>query len=532
MKLLIVEDEERTRELLRQYIAWPDIGVHEVETARNGKLALQTTERWSPDIVLCDVRMPKMDGIELAAQLRASGSECKIIFLSGYSDKEYLKSALHLKATAYLEKPINLDEVRRTVAEAVRIHAKESRKAQEDRQLLDSIDHTMPYLRQEWVRHLIASGVMPEQSPDTLSRNAQLPMRGPYTVLCATFHGSSPNQPEDPATMQDRLLFQCNDNAFLQDRGALCGFDREHRLVAVLPGAYGSAYTQNRQIIELLLTEWRSMAGPACRIMLSVGEPAAELASIPHSYATACEAGCLQFYSDGRRPIFADRLGDHQPLAVDWEIIRELRDSLRRGDIPQAAQVIRACKEQAMAHRDLDLSRVKGVFSQLRLSMLEIAVEQGLTAHSIHNDAVHSTWQEMDRIPLLDELESCLLACLQPFADRHSQMDGMSSKLREIVRYIHAHYHEKGFSIQRIAAHVQLSETYLCAIFKKQQGRTLKDYITELRMTKGKELLLNKNIKLFEVAIQLGFTDPNYFATAFKRCTGMTPSEYRDKVAP
>lgn len=119
MRLLIVEDEERTREMLCKHIAWGELGINELETARNGMIALERFQSFRPDIVLCDIRMPKMDGIEFAQQLRKIDVSCKLLFLSGFSDKEYLMSAIRLNALDFIEKPINLDKVREAVREAV-----------------------------------------------------------------------------------------------------------------------------------------------------------------------------------------------------------------------------------------------------------------------------------------------------------------------------------------------------------------------------------------------------------------------------
>jgi two-component system response regulator YesN len=109
--------------------------------------------------------------------------------------------------------------------------------------------------------------------------------------------------------------------------------------------------------------------------------------------------------------------------------------------------------------------------------------------------------------------------------------EGTSGKMREILQYIHKHFHEKGFTIFDIADHVALSETYLCSFFKKQRGGTVKEYITSLRGAKAKELLLDKEMKLYEVAERLGFADANYFTTFFKKYEGCTPTEYREKMA-
>jgi YesN/AraC family two-component response regulator len=119
MNLLIVDDERMTRESLAEHIDWESLGFDTVQTAANGLVALEICAVTTPDIILCDIMMPKMDGIAFCKKLRDDGVECGIIFLSGYPDKENLKKALRIQALDFLEKPLKIDEVIETVKQAI-----------------------------------------------------------------------------------------------------------------------------------------------------------------------------------------------------------------------------------------------------------------------------------------------------------------------------------------------------------------------------------------------------------------------------
>ena len=120
MKLLIADDEKLTREGLKNGIAWEELGIDEIRLAHDGRDALRIAETFLPDIVLTDVRMPHMDGIEMAKALKERFPELSVIFMSGYSDREYLKAAIRLRAVSYVEKPIHLNEVSAAVAAAAK----------------------------------------------------------------------------------------------------------------------------------------------------------------------------------------------------------------------------------------------------------------------------------------------------------------------------------------------------------------------------------------------------------------------------
>ncbi|MCR5278942.1 MAG: response regulator [Lachnospiraceae bacterium] len=112
LKLLIVDDEKMTRDTLFSGIEWESLNITEVKTAKNGLDALAVCEDFTPDICLCDIKMPKMNGIQLGFCLKDRFPQCKTVYLSGYCDKDDLKSAIELGAVSYIEKPISLSEVR------------------------------------------------------------------------------------------------------------------------------------------------------------------------------------------------------------------------------------------------------------------------------------------------------------------------------------------------------------------------------------------------------------------------------------
>ncbi|RUS45645.1 helix-turn-helix domain-containing protein [Cohnella sp. AR92] len=531
MKLLIVDDEVRTRELLSGFIPWEELEIDEVKTARNGIAALELAREWIPDVVLCDVRMPKMNGIEFATHYRELAPASQIIFLSGFSDKEYLKSAINLKALTYIEKPINLEEVREAVASAVKLVQEDRKKRAEEQRLQAGFDSSLPFLRQEMVRKLITVPDSPHVLPALQSRETfLLPQEGPYTTLCAALFWNDSELPDDPTSVQERLLLQLNADPLLLSRKGLCGFDSFNWLVLIVPGAYGSSYREGREAIDQLIDRVRELAGSKIQIPFGIGVAAKNLEDLPQAYKSAFQAGQMQYYTNGQVPIFAETLSPTAALDIDWEANRRLREHLKRGELQEARSIIQNWTLHAYRHPDSDLMRLINTYFQYLLTIMDAAAQEGITEQS--GDAERRyIWREIHRRPNLKALEEYVLSFLEPFSDLRQGGEESTGKLREIVRYIHAHFPEKGFTIRSIADNVGLSETYLCSYFKKQRGTTIKEYITEVRLERAKELLREKELKLFEVAVRLGFADANYFTTFFKRASGMTPTEYREKMA-
>jgi two-component system response regulator YesN len=129
MNLLLVDDEWITREGIIEKLPWDSLGVDKIEQADDGIHAMEAAERLKPDILLTDVRMPRMNGTELAYKIRERYPNCYIIFMSGYTDKEYMKAAINVSATAYVEKPIDLEELHSAIEKAVFLSGEEKKLA-------------------------------------------------------------------------------------------------------------------------------------------------------------------------------------------------------------------------------------------------------------------------------------------------------------------------------------------------------------------------------------------------------------------
>jgi two-component system response regulator YesN len=260
---------------------------------------------------------------------------------------------------------------------------------------------------------------------------------------------------------------------------------------------------------------------------MGIGTPVSSRVGIPESYRLAYQACAYQYYGSGAKPIFSDALRNHAPVVMNWEEVRLLRDHLRVGQVDDAKRIVTEWTAYVRRQMDLDIMRLKDTYFQLLAAAMETAVQLGLAEISEDTERRYM-WKEIDRIPSLDALEQYVLSFLDSLAK--SDEEAGSGKVREITRYIHAHFHERGFTIRAIADHVQLSETYLCACFKKHHKQTIKEYIMDTRIDKAKELLSDPKVKIIEVAMRVGISDSNYFTIFFKRKAGCTPSEYRERV--
>lgn len=528
MKLLIVDDEIRTREFLHYRINWESLGINSVESVKNGALALDIVGEFLPDIILCDIRMPKMDGIEFAKRLRMLDSDAKLIFLSGFSDKEYLFSAIQLQAFQFIEKPIKPERIKEVVGEAVHARQAEVNKKKEELQLQASFDENLPILRREMVRKLVTEPSSQHVLPALVNRATfLLPSEGAFTVIVAPLFWRVSDISKEVRIVQEEILSGLSQSDEMLEWLSIAGFDTQNWLVIIMPGQYEAAYTMGRSRLEQLKRVLKRILGPDIQFHMGIGHTAADLLHIPYAYQSAINAGNLQFYKEYGEIAFPPEAKTNEALDIDWEEHKLFRESVRRGDVEQANKILQALTERARLTKDLEIMRVKDVYFQFLLILLEIALQQGLI-DTEENGQNRYIWKEIDIIPDLNRLHLYVQSFLTLFNREEGTVGG--AKMREVMKFIHTNFQEKGFGIQMIADHVGLSETYLCSFFKKQTGQTVKEYMTSVRVEKAKELLCDHNSKLYTIAQEVGFSDPNYFTTFFKKYVGCTPTEYRERM--
>lgn len=530
IKLLIVEDEERTRQILTNHIPWTEIGIDEVNSAKNGLIALELSKEWRPDIVLCDVRMPKMDGIEFAKRLREFDKECEIIFLSGHSDKEYLKSAISLKAFNYIEKPINIEEIKTVVSLAQANRRDQQIRRSMELKLKDSFLESLPLLRQELVKEWM------RENPDLTAIRSRfdslavsLPVKGIYTVAAIAFNWHPAFTEGEREMIRFHIVRMMNTEWEDQENRLICGFVRTDTLAVIMDGVYSHSYKENRELLERMHSGLQSRLEGRGSIAIGVSVPVEDLGQCYKAFRGAENAACMGFYAKGTQRLFFEiEQGVSEKFEVKRTELHQFKNALNKGDFDQASRMVGRWGHTAALCRDPLLLRVKNFFFDAALVLFEVAAEYN-RIDAADDQERSLLWLEFEQMHTLAQVAGYLSRNIESMLTRSTEAS-VNRKVQEIMKFIQNHYSDKNLSIQAIADHVGLSETYLCSLFKKSKGFTVKEFISEVRIEQAKALLHNGDIKLYEVALRIGISDPNYFTTFFKKSTGITPSEFKERA--
>ncbi|AZN41744.1 response regulator transcription factor [Paenibacillus albus] len=522
IKLLLVEDESVTRKGLMKHIKWHELGVDVVEEAKDGIDGLDAARRIHPDIVISDIRMPGMNGIEFTSCIREQFPACQIIYLSGHSDKEYLKAAIRLNAVSYVEKPINIDELQEVIARAVKLCLENAK----FKHMNLALSESQPFIRQNIVNGLIHSPI----DNDELTRNLHL-------AGIALDHGDSYTAsmivPSYDEFETNDVKQSCSNRiiAFLhQSANGLMHLAamRESFHILVI-SIHKPAYKQDFDAMYHHLSAHVKEQQLKClAISWVVGSTTPELHRLRDSYKLA--DGFLKhlFYYDfgnifyaNNKPAAVYALGE-DIIAAYASLLQELhKDSI----IQFTENLYRALKTQTGTPVD----EVKNLFYRMMRMLVQQGEKRGL--HPIPSGLRQEEydWAIMSRIGTLKQLKVYFLNKAAIILDGIDKLETNSRAVLDVKKYIRGKYRDKEISVNMLAEHVHLTPTYLSTLFKKETGKTISEYITEVRIEHSADLLMEPQSKLYQVADLSGYNDANYFAKAFKKITGMTPTEFRRK---
>lgn len=528
IRLLIVDDEEITRDSLKDYVNWAEMGINSVFTARNGLEALELAKQFEPDILLTDVRMPKMDGIKLASKIKELYHDCRIIFLSGYADKEYLKQAINLNAVSYIEKPLNINEITSVVRSAILQCSEDAKKKAEAVILKDRIAESLLLVRQEIALKLIKGHMdvleLAEKYTDifpVISNNTF------YTTVNIKINWNRQTNNRAIDSIKSLIINALSGFTPGNSIQSLYSFYDNRNIVYIIMESPASSKQNMTDTAGQLQNKLLELSEGTFSISAGIGPTVNRSEDLHKSYNSAVFAADMQFYL-GTNKIFASSMVNTCNYEFDKNILGTFRDYLKKDRKDKASDLVIKITDDAMQAKDVNIDYIKNIFFNLFLVLFEVALDREFISPFGDREKGY-IWQEINSANTLSELSEYILSNIESIFSRTGEKDAASGKLHEVMQYIKRNYNDKDLSIQSIADHLYLSKAYLCTFFKRNTGKTLNDYFTEIRMEKAKELLKDSRTKVYEVASNIGLTDPNYFSILFKKHTGYTPSEFRER---
>lgn len=533
MKVLIIDDEQSVHEQLQQLIPWEELGWEIIGHAYNGEEAKRLTLTGKPHLVITDIKMPLVDGLAFMEWLQTSGTGAKVIVLSGYGDFHYTRPAFLHGASDYLLKPVQQAELLAILSKAVEQIHRESQ-AMEKKINEKAVLQTGIELMQDQLMSEIIDGSLHDENEIIIRAEQvllQLPEQGFYLVtvkLTDLDEHLNSRYERDRAALYYALrnvIAEClsgsgvegsvfrhlpKSNEFLVLAAALRDQDgrlREAmgRLVMLLPrtlkvtAKLGASRRKLR--LEHIRAAYREAAQAADRQKLG-------------------ENGFASYKSPGEEASSADgaELSEWKALADLLELLVKT-GSLRDGEALKIKLSHLLQYENLMSMSGTELKQG----ARLLAKALEPAAEQdGETLALL--EQVKDAADELKAAPFKQRLE----LLIRQVSDRYvSDPKAKSGKqlIGSVVQYTRKHY--RTVTLEDISSRFYINKNYFCSLFKQETGDSFGEYLTKVRMEEAKRLLENSELKAYEIAEQVGYTDQRYFSQVFRKYTGMKPTDYR-----
>ncbi|WP_179233014.1 response regulator [Paenibacillus rigui] len=527
LRMCVIDDIKTIVNGIVNHIPWEEHGIRIVGTASNGEDGIELIRSTRPHIILSDIRMPKLDGLEMTRAIVKQGDLTKIVFLSGYTDFDYAQQAIRLGAFDFIQKPFTPSQILEVVLKAKKAIEQELLEVRRMNEMESKIRESMPFLRQEYFRLLMRYPTSPlsaSQRWDFL----QIPLaKHHFTVMLVEIDHFMERSQALPVSEVELIRFSIQNIMEETIATYTTGFvfrEDVHQFAAILNPSL-------EEKAEWIAEKCRENIGKYTRhtVSIGLGGEVEEVHEISRSYQQAMTALSYNFYTGGDSVYSFSNVPEHGGLTPRYSADKEkeLLYCIRLGNEEKAMQSLDEFFDEGQAVAvPPDPEAVRAVYYELTFLINRVLAEKIPPADMAEMEALLLDMKNDPSLSLRELQEQlkqlCRLGCEKI---RRQQSKEASQQVDEVIAYIREHL-DLNLTIGEYAKMVYLSASYFSNLFKKVTGMTVTQFVTTERMERAKEML-TQGMQVQEISLALGYEDRPYFTELFKRHTGMTPSEFR-----
>ncbi|HHW66620.1 MAG TPA: response regulator [Epulopiscium sp.] len=534
LKVFLVEDEFVVREGIKNNIDWAGEGFLFCGEAPDGEIAYKMIQKEQPDIIITDIKMPFMNGLELSRLVTKELPESKIIILSGHEEFTFAQEAIKIGVMEYLLKPISSVELMKVVKQVAQKIIKERMEKSNFERYKKEMEENEVYIKRRLFEDMIQGSLSTAQ---ILERSKELgfEMSAPYYQI-VLFKYSIGGKDEN---FSDELLGVVKDLKDINSKyHHIVFFDRAIEGIALIIKA--NSLEQLEEIRKKYFDEIKSLFSnhPEINYFGGVGSPVSRLTQLRESYESASLAFARRFILDENAIISSDELSDliyeqDSPTINDFQLgnldIKRVDGFLRNGEASEIQFFVEEFLKSINKTSKKSLLFKQYIFMNVYFTVLnflkEIGREEVLTEES------SAGMNEMKEVLMDFQKVKSYITRLLTIAIE--QRDVIRTKryhrmIEQAKEYINEHYADENISLNEVAAYVNISPSHFSTVFSRETGKSFIRYLTDLRMNKAKELLKCSDLRCSEISMAVGYKDPHYFSYLFKKEQNCTPKQYRN----
>lgn len=520
--VIVVDDEEEIRQGIIQKVQWEQVGFQVIGEAGNGADALELVEKLEPDLVITDIRMPFLTGIELARAIREIRPTVQIAFLSGYDDFKYAQQAIQYNIVSYMLKPISAKELEEELVKIKNIMDKkveEFTKESHDNTEISKTEFLMSLIldsyqqgkisEQELTENALACGILRHPKPDNME----------YAILVTEIRDHQGNDMinRNSVNAVEMILDKYVRHASCYLKG---------RVVSLVAATATGMNKYLHIIVEEIIQSVERMMELCCCIGIS--RSVEMLTNCREGYLEAMNALSYSEAGQGDAYFISDEEKSESMEQEDLYVITDKIEVILRGGSIADMEAYMNELEQKMREKKSMYITFSILFSQVVSSVYKVvyavAGEPGI--QKLQEKYPISSIQQFERAA--DNFQNmkgmCVFAKKMLLEQRKKSSEVVCEQAIQIVEEC---YMEQDVSMLTISNQVGISPNYLSSLIKKETGFTLIELLTQKRVQKAKELLECTSLKIGEITEMCGYKDQYYFSHCFKKATGMSPNAYR-----
>ena len=537
-KILVVDDEPRVAAGIRNFLLGSDLDIGLVETASNGFEAVDYLRTDSFDLVLTDIQMSRMNGLELMEIIYMEQPHVPVIVISAHEKFDFAKQSLRLGAKDYLVKPVERDELLRIVGSVLREKRDRGMQSIEDTKLLlmsppAGAETSHEQRRQELLIELAMERSLTREDIDALVSE----WRGQnpdclFGIVALRLDLQRGGFSEREVTLPDRKLLKYAALNILEEclaewRGIpLAGYGNEMVVILQFPQKRDHPAQQLFLIGQMIHMHLKQYLNVESSVGISrLHDDVMMLPRLVEEANAAVE--WRKLYPENKVFSYEDVANRDNWNAAEWivlvdEFIRQLRACVTGGDQPIDTQRLFQELERDAPGEEQFNSR----FGMLVYRIYGVLLENGYGAGAkLYRFDPERYFPDEPRERKLGRLKDYIRECASTLQSVVKARE--ESIVARIAAYIQRHYRNPALKIQDIAKEVHFSPAYISFLFKREMKKNIWDYVTELRVEEAGHLLASTDKKRYEIAYEVGYESPEHFSRMFKRHTGLSPAEYR-----
>lgn len=509
--------------------------------AANGLEALRLLETEPADLLLTDIRMPLVDGLQLIGQIRERGLDTECVLLSGYGDFQYAQRAMRLGVTEFLVKPCSPEEIKRVFRGIAAKRTEEKRLSDEVRGLEHQLHVNLPHAKTQLYRQWLSGAPLPSENRREQHRHAGMPIAFEHIIVMAMRLDGRALDSLNYSQADTHLLGVAAANIMQEtlEHGLLQPVDvvmENGALMAITNGLFEWLDGKLRESLDAVQRNMSSYLKVTASIGISGAH--ADLDRLHEAYAEALEAleqrffrgpGSCHYYDElaaADKHDLPRHINGVELLKLEQSALEHLRAGLFAEMLGDA--------EQWLTLFTADYPQSRKQINDRALSFLGRLI-QTVPQHEANNAGwLHSFEQlreQMTGLETLEDLNGFVYRTIRQIVERVNPQKTPKRKVQQAIDFIEQHYNEHGLSLAGVAKALFVSSTYLSTLFKQELGVNFLDYVHQYRIDKAKALLQAGDQKIQSVAREVGYYDEAHFTKTFKKWTGQLPSQYKREMS-